>query len=239
MSIKTVICDDNEKARYIIVKYIKKLNIPEIDVIAEAQNGYELVEICKKQNPDLILLDIDMPFINGIDTAKKIIEFLPDTFFIFITAFSSFSLDAFEIHAFDYILKPVSIERLEKSLLHIIQKKIESISDSSNNVTFISKHNLYSIKQNDILFIERTGRKSLIHTRNKKLEIYESLNNLQNKLNSNIFFRSHNGYIINKHAIEKINKSFGEPYEVVFKNYCSPAYISRRKMLDLYNCNLL
>lgn len=235
MIIKTVVCDDNEKARYILRQYIKRLSIKEIELSEEAKNGYELIELCKKIKPDLILLDIDMPFINGIDTAKKIIKFLPDISLIFITAYPSFSLQAFEVHAVDFIVKPVSIERLEKSIKHIIRKTSKNGSGNNDLVTFVSNHNLYSIKQNDIIFAERSGRKTLIHTSSKKIEVYESIRNLQNRLSTKLFIRTHNSYLVNKSVISSIDRRSGGPHEVLFKNYDKTAYVSRKGLIKLDN----
>lgn len=234
-NIKTVLCDDCKEARYLIKEYINQIAIPEIELVGETQNGYELIEFCKKNKPDLILLDIDMPFINGIETAKKIINFLPDVFFIFITAYPSFSLQAFEVHAVDYIVKPISIERLEKALRYVVKKTRNNNYANNNTITFTSNRNYYSLKPNELLFAERVGRKTLIHTPSKILEVYESLNKLQQKLNPNLFIRTHNSYLVNKSAISKIEKCIGSPSKILIKNYDKHAYLSRNKRLKMDN----
>lgn len=236
MSIKTMICDDNENAIYIIREYLKKLSIQEIQIVGEYNSGYSLIEACKRNPVDLILLDVDMPFLNGIEASKKIINFLPDISFIFITAYPNFAISAFEVHAVDYIVKPISIERFEKSLLYIVDKKNKKNHVSDNKYIQVSSdRDLYSIKHNDILFAERTGRKTIIHTHHNKLETYESLDGLQSKLPSNNFLRSHNSYLINVEHITKISKRFAGSHEILFKNYENPAYISRRNIGKLDN----
>lgn len=234
MLIKTLICDDNEKARYILKEYLKIIPVQGIKVVGEAQNGYELIELCKKEYPDLILLDIDMPFINGIETAKQIIEFLPDISFIFITAYPSFSLEAFEVHPADFILKPVSIGRLEKSLIYIIQKISKSQPQKESDYITVSwGHKFFPIKKSEIIFAERVQRKTIIHTPNKKLEVYDALDNLCEKLDPKLFFRSHNSYLINTSAVAKVDKRLGGSHKISFKNYDSCAYVSRRSFIRL------
>ena len=104
MVVKAMICDDNENARYVLKEFIKKIDKKEIVVIGEAKDGHELVKLCKNNKPDLILLDIDMPGINGIEAAKQIIDISPDILFIFTTAYSSYSIECFEVHPFDFLL---------------------------------------------------------------------------------------------------------------------------------------
>jgi len=232
MIVKTIICDDNENSRYILNEFIKRINRKEILVIGEASNGNELIKLCQNNKPNLILLDIDMPGINGIETAKQIIKFSPDMFFIFTTAYPSFSIQCFEVHPFDFLLKPISIERLEKSLDSLISKLSKNSDvDSDSIISFGSGHNSLLMKQKDILFVERTGRKLLIHTRTKQIEVYSSLKKLQDELDPQTFIRSHNSYLINKHAIKKIKRDIGTCYEVTFNNYNNSAYISRRNLV--------
>lgn len=236
MLIKTLICDDNEKARYILKEYIKIQPVRGIKVIGEAQNGYDLIDLCKKECPDLILLDIDMPFINGIETAKQIIEFFPNVCFIFITAYPSFSLEAFEVHPVDFILKPISTSRLEKSFNYMIQKNLKNQSSTQSNcLTINSGHELFPINLHDILYIERVKRKSLIHTSNKILEVNESLDNLHEKFDTKFFFRSHNSYLVNINAVSKINKRMGGSHKINFRDYNNCAYVSRRNLISLNN----
>lgn len=234
MGIKTIICDDNEKARYILCEYIKRLGMDEIEIIGQATGGFNLIDMCNHLSPDLILLDIDMPLINGIQAAKEILSFLPDVNFIFITAYPSYSIESFEVHPFDYILKPVIIERLGVSLEKFIQKFPKKQDAEVNQlVSFISNYNDYSIPQNDILFIERTGRKLLIHTVNEQIELNSSLKNFECKLNPKIFIRAHNSYLINIQAVSKIKKGIGKSYEVQFKNYDKIAYINKKNLIKL------
>lgn len=231
MPLKVVICDDNEKARYILRSYLEKLDLSEIEIISEANNGVELIDICRDTSPDVILLDIDMPGINGIDAAKKIIEFLPNASFIFITAYMSYAFDSFEVYPVDFILKPVSIERLEKSLKRIINRKGAEPKEASNSfVTFVSNHEKYSVEQNSIIFIERVGRKTVIHTSVKTFEVYEPISSIQKRLDQDLFTRVHRSYLVNKKSNYKVGKTLGRSRKIIFDGYDKPAYISRKKI---------
>ena len=229
--LKVVICDDCEKARYILKCYFQKLHISQIEIIGEAQDGVELIEVCKKTTPDIIVSDIDMPNINGINAAKKIVEFLPDASFIFITGHLSYAVDSFEVYPVDYILKPISIERLEKSIKHIHKKSFKEVEEiPSDIIIFSANREIITISQQNILFIERSGRKTIIHTITKVIEVYESLDSIEHKLNSQIFTRIHRSYIINKNVDFTISKTLGRTREIIFEGSEQTAYISRKNI---------
>ena len=229
MKLGVVICDDYKESRYILRRYIEKLNIKQVKVVAEAQDGNQLIDICRSTLPDIILLDIDMPGMGGIEAAKKIVKFLPNVSLIFITAYKSFAIEAFEVYPVDYILKPISIERLGKSINRIVKKKSkDSLKSESRVITFLSNREAYNINQESILFIERVDRKTLIHTLQGALETCESLNSVYEKLDSKIFERVHRSYIINKVSNFKIQKDVGRTRQIAFKGYDKFAYISRK-----------
>lgn len=230
MTLKVIICDDCGRTRDVLKRYLEILKIREIEIIGEVQDGVELINICKETFTDIILLDIDMPDISGIDAAKKIVEFAPDTAFIFITGHTSYAVESFEVYPVDYILKPVSIERLENSLKRIINLKISNLNKSNKTISFNFNHENYTIEQNSILFIEKVGRKTVIHTLSRKIEVNEPLSSIIERLNPEVFVRSHQSYIINKEAIFKRCKTLGRIRKVLFDGYDKPAYISRDKI---------
>lgn len=229
MPLKVVICDDCEKTRQILKCYLEKLNIKEIEIIGEAQDGVELINICKEISPNIILLDIDMPGINGIDAAKKIIEFSPYTSFIFITGYSTYAADSFEVYPADYILKPFSIERLEKSIKHNLKKNFKE-GAIDNTITLSFNRKLYTISQNSIVFIERAGRKTVLHTTTKDIGVYESLDSIEQKLDTKMFMRIHRSFIINNNADFKMSSASGRTKGIEFEGHEKIAYVSRKKL---------
>src|SRR5210317_1611517 len=107
--LKTIVVDDELLARKLVISGLR--DIPEVDVLAECINGREAVTAVLELEPDLMILDIRMPGLNGFEVIKKIQpELLPMV--IFCTAYERYALDAFEVHAVDYIVKPVDEERL-------------------------------------------------------------------------------------------------------------------------------
>lgn len=237
--LKTVICDDNSDLNYILTEYIKQINVPQIKLLNTFEDGYSLINFCRQNKVDLILLDINMPNINGIETGKEILKILPNVSIILLTGSSEYSMQAFEIHAIDYLVKPISQDKLKKSLEYVVWKFNETNKNTSNfssddtNVTFSTKNSIYSIRQGELIFAERVGRKTLLHTTDTILEIYESLRNLETRLDKKSFIRTHNSYLVNKSAISKIEKSKSGIGKVFLKDTDKIAYISRSRRTDI------
>lgn len=112
--LSVLIVDDEKPARQVLGSYLK--DMPGIRIVGEAENGRVALDLAQKLKPDLVLLDVEMPELNGIETAAQ----LPaSTAIIFVTAYDRYAIKAFELHAFDYILKPVMKDRLEAAIRHV------------------------------------------------------------------------------------------------------------------------
>jgi two-component system LytT family response regulator len=109
--LRTVIVDDEDLARAILKEYLA--THPEIEIIAECSNGFDAVKAIAENKPDLLFLDIQMPKLSGFEVLELV---APPPAVIFVTAFDDYALQAFEVHAVDYLLKPVSQERFDEAL---------------------------------------------------------------------------------------------------------------------------
>jgi two-component system LytT family response regulator len=111
--LRTVIVDDEPLARRLMRSLLNE--VPEVELVAECKNGLEAVQVTQDMNPDLLILDIQMPGMNGFDVVKQLqSDQMPMV--IFCTAYQRYALDAFDLHAVDYILKPLDRRRLERAL---------------------------------------------------------------------------------------------------------------------------
>lgn len=123
--LKTVIVDDEPLARKLLRALLTEM--PEIAIIAECRNGREAVEACRDLAPDLMILDIQMPQVSGFDVVKELqSDLMPMV--IFCTAYQRYALDAFDLHAVDYLLKPVAESRLQRA----VERAMERLQDDSN-----------------------------------------------------------------------------------------------------------
>jgi len=120
--LRTILVDD-ERPALKALEHLLKL-CPDIEIVGAFTDVYEALQLLRNNNAQLLFLDIDMPQQNGIEVAKKVLAETGDIDIVFVTAYNHFAVDAFEVNATDYILKPVSQKRLEKTLKRIIQKRL-------------------------------------------------------------------------------------------------------------------
>jgi two-component system LytT family response regulator len=132
--LKTIVVDDESLARRLMLSILQ--DIPEIDVVAECSNGREAVRAVLELEPDLMFLDIRMPGLNGFEVIKKIQpELLPMV--IFCTAFERFALDAFDVHAVDYIVKPLDDERLHLAVKRALVRYRENLNSTEGKSSLL------------------------------------------------------------------------------------------------------
>jgi two-component system LytT family response regulator len=241
--IRLIIADDEKHCR----KLVKALLKPHTDIvlIGEAEDGQQLVELTEQLRPDAILVDVEMPVLNGMEAVRLIADKNLMPAVVFITGHSSFAVEAFEMSSCDYVLKPYNEERINKALEKIRTEIDRRRSDSEDQSTFSrlfnkinirSRGELLFIDMTDILYIESEGRGSLIHCVDGKIyDVNKPLNHIQRKLDSNLFLRAHNGYLINLKHIESIKSWNKGTYVVNFRGTRKEAFISRPKLRELYD----
>lgn len=134
VKLKTIVVDDEMLARRLLLSCLKE--IPEIEILAECANGREALTAVLELEPDLMFLDIGMPGLNGFEVIKKIQpEVLPMV--IFCTAFERYALDAFDIHAVDYIVKPLDEERLHLAVKRALARYHEEMVSSESKASLL------------------------------------------------------------------------------------------------------
>lgn len=215
--IKVLIADDDLRMRLIIKNVLSQID--GVNVIGEAENGNQLVKMVKEFLPDVVFIDIDMPQKDGIAAAKEIFKFEPKICIIFANDYPKFVHETYEVYAFDYLLKPFRIERIKKTMERIISLKYPKILTKDESIMktklLIPSNGIYKVVFIDnITYITREGRKTIIHTNNEKIKCYESLQKLESQLPTNIFFRCHQGFIINTNMIREIESCKNKVYAV-------------------------
>ncbi len=218
MSVRTIIIDDERLARNELKKLLQDFG--EIEIIDEASNVQEGLEKIERHNPDLIFLDIQMPGKTGFDLLEEL-DRSPKV--IFTTAYDEFALKAFEVNAFDYLLKPVEPKRLSDAIQKIKQDENSSAPHSNGTVNgstiregllteddqvFVKDgERCWFVKLNEIRLFESVGNYAKVFFGSNKPLILKSLNSLEERLDDKVFFRANRKHIINMRWIEKI-----EPY---------------------------
>lgn len=208
--IKTIVVDDERLARNELVKILKEF--PEIEIIAEAINVSDAKEKIEELNPQLIFLDIQMPGSKtGFDLLNEL-EFLPKV--VFTTAYNEYAIKAFDYNALDYLLKPIDAKRLAEAIQKV-KKGIEQERNIQKNV--LSKEDqvfvkdgerCWFVKLNDVRLFESVGNYAKVYFGTNKPLILKSLNSLEERLDTKIFFRANRKHIINLQKVVKIDSQF-------------------------------
>ncbi len=203
--LKVLLAEDNPHERMLLKNIIKQ--VADIEIVGEANNGMETMRLTKKHKPDVIFIDINMPDKSGIETAKEILSICPDTHIIFATAHSDYALEAFNVYATDYIVKPFNRDRIEQTLEKIrIANENENENFNQHTKTKLlirSECKSLVVSISDIIMITKIQRKTIIHTVNDVISTNENLKSFETKLD-NTFFRSHRGYLINTEMVSEI-----------------------------------
>lgn len=234
--IKIVIAEHNVQFRDTLQLFLKPLE--NFEVVGVANDGLELVELNFTLKPDLLLMDIHMPNLDGINAYKECVKTNPKANCIFITAYDDFAIEAFELNALDYIVKPFEKNRLYLALDRAYEKLQRETEITKRNKQLHLKRllvkfdgTLYIISLNSIIFIEKVNRKTYVHTKEQIYETYETLEAIKESLDEH-FFASHRSYIINLKHISQV-KSDGETYFAYFSDYLKFAHISKWKIHGL------
>lgn len=239
--IKTIIIDDEEPARRALRSILEQY-CPDVDCLGEAANIPDGVKLIHKTNPQLVLLDIEMPGYNGFE----LLDFIKEVDFeiIFITAYSEYAIKAFEVSAIDYLLKPVNIDQLNNALekvnqkLHAanMQKRVELFKENQNSNDFTRialpvSDGLLFIEVPDIIMLEADGAYTHVWLRNgskilvsKKLKFFEDVLSARKH-----FYRPHRSFVVNFNFVTKYNK--GESLLIMDNKISVP--VSKEKKSDL------
>lgn len=238
---KAIIVDDERLARKELSSLLA--DYPEIDIVAESHNADHAISKIESLQPDLIFLDIQMPVKTGFELLEEL-SFVP--YVIFTTAYDEYALKAFEVNAFDYLLKPIERIRLKESL----QKLKERIKEEKEDevVEMLSEQNsslglddqifvkdgerCWFVKLTKISAFESEGNYVRIHFDGNKPLILKSLNNLEQRLNEKSFFRANRKFIINLSWIQNMESWFNGGLRVTLSDG-KQIEISRRQAAKL------
>ena len=228
-SFKSIIVDDEELARQDLKNVLADFD--QIKVIGEADCVDQARDLIAKLHPDLVFLDIHLTGESGFD----LLDYLPsDIVIIFITAFDQYAIRAFEVNAQDYLLKPVSRDRLANTLDRLNQKpgsdaEIERKLNRDDSI-FLKKEKGYAfVRINRILFIEAQNDYSLIHIeKDEQIIVHKPMKEWEARLPDQLFCRVHRATIVNIDRVKKIDPWYNNSYLITLDNYEKPIVMSRR-----------
>ena len=223
VSISTIIVDDEKPARDELAFLLK--SFPEIHLLAQGKNGVEAVNLIKEHSPDLVFLDVQMPGLDGFGVLKKLVERkLKVPHVIFATAFDHYAVQAFDVNAVDYVLKPFDKSRISKAI-HKAKKEIEAQTSPADRLEQLvsqlaapkvaplqpskilvrSQQRMLLVDSGDVIFATIDG--GLISITAKNVEgssNYRTLEELLATLDPDCFWRPHRSYVVNIQHIKEV-----------------------------------
>jgi two-component system LytT family response regulator len=248
--IRVCIVDDEPIACRRIQRLLK--DDPEIEIVQVCNNGEQALEAIQDFKPDLVFLDIQMPEMDGFEVLKSLrLQTLPHV--IFITAYDRYAIQAFQIHALDYLLKPFHTGRFAEALVRAKSQIRQDRNSAFNNglselmaemksrprylerLMIKSGGRVFFLKTEEIDWIEAQGKYVYIHTGSEKHLVREGMNNLEAGLDPYKFVRIHKSTIVNIDRAEQLETWFHGDYRVVMRNgtVLSLSRRYRRKMHEL------
>ena len=199
-----------------------------VEIIFSTTSAHEAYEYIKKEAVDLLIADIEMPNLSGYELADIIHSHALNIAVIFVTGNSGYAVHAFEINVHDYIMKPYPKERLIQSVQRLMEKN--KSTEIAGRLYIKQKNNIHIIQKKDIIFIERSGRSTTIHTKTGPIKTYQTLNELEGELRERDFIRSHRSFIINIHYVLNFSLYAKNSYVVTFEGIEEQAMITKEKV---------
>ena len=241
MNIKVLIVDDEIGIRTIIKKILDKSG--GFEVVGETDNGEEAIAIFKEHRPNVVFFDIEMPKCNGIDCARILTDIDPKTIIIFATAHAEYMSEAFQLYAFDYLIKPFKVERVMQTLDRIKNLNKPSYGDGIDKIIkhekgldklmIKNKEGISFVDTKEIVLVQREESSTVIYTKADSFTTSISLSDIEEKLDHTQFFRSHKSYIINLSLITKIYPYGRWTYIVKLKNTDKDALLTHEKYEEI------
>ncbi len=236
---KVLIVDDEKPARDRLRQQLEDLE--GFEVIAEAANGHEALAACERCAPDVLLMDIRMPGMDGVEAARHLTTLADPPAVIFTTAYNEYAIEAFDAQAIGYLMKPIRRARLERALQHarrLTRGQLETFSEDTGEAarTHISariRERLRLIPVADILYLRADQKYVAVGLPGEEVLIDESLKSLETEFGDNVFFRVHRNALVavaHLHAIEKDREG---AYHAIVRNSEERLAVSRRHVAAL------
>ena len=223
--IRAVIVEDEAPARSRIIRFLKSHG--DVEVVGEAATGYEAIELIERTSPNLLVLDIKLPDISGLEVLKSLND-RPHV--IFSTAFDSYAIEAFEVEAVDFLLKPYEQRRVDTALERV-RTRIQSeqpplgIEDllrklgggaSAHRIALHDREHIVLASAGEIFYFIAEGDDVYARLRNRRLAVRRSLRELEQLMEPRRFFRANRSTLVNLDLVREIHPWFGGRFVVRF-----------------------
>jgi two-component system response regulator LytT len=232
--IRAIVVDDEQLARQELCFLLQQLG--GIDVVAQAGNGVEALNVIEEHQPDVVMLDVQMPGLTGFEVARRVVEAGLDSQVVFVTAFDQYAIDAFEVNAVDYLLKPVEQARLgtaiERVRKRLAAEKPAAKPDFEQLLQMLGdrqgRREQLAIKVEDRFLLIHTDEVVHASVEDDQIRVvtnslsgtsnYRTLDELQTRLDPAVFWRVHRSHLVNINKIKEIVPWFSRNYILRMKD---------------------
>jgi len=223
--IRTIIIDDEPSAINVLSLLLKKKFRDDVEVVATTNSPFEGKDLIEKHNPDLLFLDIEMPGMSGIDLVRNCANV--NFRLVFITAYDNYAVEAFELSALDYLLKPISAEKLVRVIekikvdisknqnplgvqLQSLEKLLKSHSTVREKIAVSTADKIIFVNVSEIIYCEASGAYTNIFLDNgKNIVASRTLSDFESQLSQQNFFRIHHSFLINLNRVKEFRRYDG------------------------------
>jgi two-component system, LytTR family, response regulator len=251
VTIKTLIVDDEPLARDRVKRFLRDES--DLEIVGECGNGVDAVASIKQNKPDLVFLDIQMPEKNGFEVIKALSgKTLPTV--VFVTAYDQYALQAFDVHALDYLLKPFTRERIHRAVTrareqienrrigNIDERLVSLIADLKGEKKYLERlvvksvGRVFFLKTDEIDWIEAAGNYVKLHVGRESHMIRETMNGIEAKLDPDKFLRIHRSTVVHIDRIRELQPMFSGDYAVILRdgNELALSRNYRERFLELF-----
>jgi two-component system LytT family response regulator/two-component system response regulator LytT len=232
--LKTIVVDDEQLARDELRYLLEQLG--GVEIVAQAGNGVEALRVIEEYQPDLVMLDVQMPGLTGFEVARRVFEAGLESQLVFVTAYDQYAIDAFEVNAVDYLLKPVEPERLatavERVRKRLAAEKPRKEADLEPLLQMLAdrqgRREQLAIKVDDRFLLVQTDEVVHASVEDDQIRVvtnnlsgtsnYRTLDELQARLDSAVFWRVHRSHLVNINKIKEIVPWFSRNYILKMKD---------------------
>lgn len=238
--IRILIADDDDGMRLIMRRFVEKAG--GFQIVGEAKDGRELIRLNEQTHPQVILLDVEMPVMTGVECVRIIQDINPKTILVFATAHEKYMGDAFEVYAFDYLLKPFREQRVMKTLALIRSRLAEEAEERAvkpetprnvapRKLMLRHKEGVSFVDMEDILLIQREERSTVLYLAGgERLVTSDSLSELDERLPDDMFFRTHKSYVVGLRHIDSITPYGRWTYVVKLRGTTHDALVTAERL---------
>lgn len=229
-TLSVLVVDDEQLAREELSFLLK--SFPQVEVVASAGDGLEALALIEEYEPDLVFMDVQMPGLDGLSVVRRLIEQgskLPH--FIFATAYDQYAVEAFEVNAVDYLLKPIEKERLAVSLERVESRleapaqntsrmeqllaQLQSSVRSRTKLLVKNNNRMFLVDANEVIFATiQDGLITIVSTYIEGLSNYRTIEDLQSNLDPDSFWRVHRSHLVNINKIKEVMPWFKSSYQL-------------------------